>query len=102
MAQYQQQAQQQTQDMEQIGTLLYQLKMESSSLCTAITESANNNVRTQLTQMLNRSLQNQKTVFDFMNQKGWYKVEPAPNEQYQRTQQSFTSMQQQQSQGQMQ
>lgn len=92
----QQQNQQQTQDMELIGTLLYQLKMESSSLCTSILESANDNVRAQLTQILNQSLQNQKVVFNLMQQKGWYKVEPAPNEQYQRIQQSFTTMQQQQ------
>ncbi|MDD4599695.1 hypothetical protein SDC9_04199 [bioreactor metagenome] len=98
-----QQQQQQTQDMELIGTLIYQLKMESSSLCTAILESSNDNVRTQLTQLLSQSLQNQKNVFDAMNQKGWYKVEPAPAEQYQRIQQSFTTMQQQeQSQNQMQ
>lgn len=93
--------QQQTQDMELIGTLIYQLKMEASSLCTTILESANPNVRSQLTQILQQSLQNQKTVFDLMNQKGWYKVEAAPPEQYNRIQQSFTTMQQQQ-QGQMQ
>lgn len=97
----QQQSQQQTNDMELIGTLIYQLKMESSSLCTAVLESANDMVRSQLTQLLNQSLQNQKTVFDFMNQKGWYKVEPAPADQYQRIQQSFNTMQQQ-SQNQMQ
>lgn len=97
----QQQNQQSKKDMELVGTLIYQLKMESSALCTAILESANDNVRSQLTQMLNRSLQNQKTVFDLMNQKGWYKVEPAPQEQYMKIQQSFATMQQQ-SQSQMQ
>jgi spore coat protein CotF len=90
--------QQQTQDMELVGTLIYQLKMESSALCTAILESANPNVRSQLTQVLQQSLANQKTVFDLMNQKGWYKVEAAPPEQYNRIQQSFATMQQQQSQ----
>jgi spore coat protein CotF len=94
--------QQQTQDMELVGTLIYQLKMEASSLCTSILESANPNVRTQLTQMLQQSLQNQKAVFDLMNQKGWYKVEPAPAEQYSRVQQSFSTMQQQAQQGQSQ
>lgn len=90
--------QRQTQDMELIGTLIYQLKMEASALCTAVLESANPNVRSQLTQMLQQSLQNQKTVFDLMNQKGWYKVEAAPPEQYSRIQQSFATMQQQQAQ----
>lgn len=92
------QQQQQQQDMELVGTLIYQLKMEASSLCTAILESANDSVRTQLTQILQQSLRNQKTVFDLMSQKGWYKVEAAPTEQYSRIQQSFTTMQQQQAQ----
>lgn len=90
--------QQQTQDMELVGTLIYQLKMEASALCTSTLESSNENVRAQLTQMLQQSLQNQKTVFDLMNQKGWYKVEAAPPEQYSRIKQTFTAMQQQQSQ----
>ena len=94
--------QQQTQDMELVGTLIYQLKMEATGLCTAVLESANPNVRSQLTQILQQSLQNQKTVFDLMNQKGWYKVEAAPAEQYSRIQQSFSTMQQQAQQGQAQ
>lgn len=92
------QQQQQTQDMELVGTLIYQLKFETSSLCTAALESTNENVRTQLSQMLQQSLQNQKTVFDLMNQKGWYKVEAAPPDQYSRIKQTFTTMQQQQAQ----
>jgi Spore coat protein len=91
----QQQSQQSTQDMELIGTLIYQLKMEASALCTATLESSNETVRNELTSILNKSMINQKTVFDLMNQKGWYKVEPAPQEQYQRIKQSFTTMQQQ-------
>jgi len=94
----QQQVAQQNLDMELIGTLIYQLKMEATSLCTAVLESANDTVRSQLTNVLQQSLQNQKEVFDFMNQKGWYKVEPAPADQYQLIQQSFASMQQQQQQ----
>lgn len=102
MVQQQQQSQQSTQDMELVGTLIYQLKMESTSLCTAVLESANDTVGSQLTSILNQSLRDQKSVFDLMNQKGWYKVEPAPQEQFQRVKQSFMTMQQQQSQGQQQ
>jgi len=94
--------QQQQPDMELVGTLLYQLKMEASTLCTAILECGNQNARPQLTQMLQQSLNNQKTVFDLMNQKGWYKVEAAPPEQYSRIQQAFTTMQQQAQQSQQQ
>lgn len=81
-------------EKELVGNLLSQLKMECTSLCTAITESVNNNVRNQLTQILTKNLQNQKQVFDFMNSKGWYKVEAAPTEQFNRTKQSFTTIQQ--------
>jgi spore coat protein F len=90
--------QQMEQDKELIGTMIYQIKMECTTLCQAILESANDDVRSQLTSILTKALQNQKTVFDFMNQKGWYKVEAAPQEQFNRTQQSFQSMQQMQSQ----
>lgn len=89
-----QQTQQSQQDMELVGTLLYQLKLESTSLVNTIMESANDNVRDELTDILNQSLQNQRDVFDFMNQQGWYKVEEAPQDQYQRVQQTFTTMRQ--------
>jgi spore coat protein CotF len=95
--------QQQTQDMELIGTTIYQLKMETSAICTSILESANPNVRSHLSQILQQSLESQKTVFNLMNQKCWYKVEAAPPEQYSRIQQSFATIQQQlQGQAQMQ
>ncbi|MGI6119864.1 MAG: spore coat protein [Desulfosporosinus sp.] len=90
--------QQMEQDKELIGTLLYQLKMECSTLLQTIIESANDNVRSQLTPILTKALQNHKTVFDFMQQKGWYKVEAAPQEQFDRTKMSFQAMQQVQSQ----
>ncbi|MDR3289629.1 MAG: spore coat protein [Peptococcaceae bacterium] len=81
-------------EKEAVGTLLYQLKLICTSLCTAITESANNHVRSQLTQMLTKSLQNQKLLYDYMNSKGWYKVEAAPPEQFTRTRQSCAQIQQ--------
>ncbi|KLU59946.1 coat F domain protein [Peptococcaceae bacterium CEB3] len=90
--------QQMEQDKELVGTLIYQLKMECSSLLQAIIESANNDVRSQLTPILIKALQNHKTVFDFMSQKGWYKVEAAPLEQLNRSKTSFQAMQQVQSQ----
>lgn len=82
------------QDMELTGMLLYQLKMEVTSLATAIVESANDVVRSELTEILNMSLTDQKIVFDLMNQRGWYKLEPAPQDQYQRVQQTFETLQQ--------
>jgi spore coat protein CotF len=48
--------------------------------------------------MLNQTFDHQKQIFDVMNQKGWYKVAPAPQEELTRIQQSFSQMQQQQQQ----
>ncbi|MDR3271206.1 MAG: spore coat protein [Peptococcaceae bacterium] len=90
----QQQQQPYQQEKQAISTLLSQQKSICTTLVTAITECANNNVRHQLTQMLVKSLQNQKLVYDYMNAKGWYRVESAPQEQVDRSRQSFTLIQQ--------
>lgn len=87
--------QNQPQEKEWAGTILYLLKMEASSLCTEAIESACDSVRNHATGLLNKSLQNQKSLFELMKKKGWYKVESAPQEQYTRIQQSFTTMQSQ-------
>ncbi|WP_010249282.1 spore coat protein [Acetivibrio cellulolyticus] len=87
--------QNQPQEKEWAGSILYLLKLEATALCTATIESANDTVRNHVTGLLNKSLQNQKSLFDLMNKKGWYKVEAAPQEQYSRIQQSFTTMQSQ-------
>ncbi len=65
-------------DMEWMGILLYEHKLAAS--------------------MLNQTFDHQKQIFDVMNQKGWYKVAPAPQEELTRIQQSFSQMQQQQQQ----
>lgn len=86
----------QPQEKEWAGTLLYLQKIEASTLCTAALESANDQVRNHAMGLLNKSLQNQKKLFDIMNKKGWYQVEAAPVEQFNRIQQSFSSMMQMQ------
>jgi spore coat protein CotF len=85
----------QPQEKEWTRILLYLQKMETSLLCTATTESASDQVRNHLTGILNKSLENQKNLFEIMNQKGWYRVESAPSDVFQRTQQQFQTMQQQ-------
>jgi spore coat protein CotF len=85
--------QNQPQEKEWAGTLLYLLKIEASLLCTTVTESACDTVRNHAAGLLDRTLQNQKYLFDIINKKGWYNVEPAPFEQYTRVQQSFHTMQ---------
>lgn len=83
----------QMQEKEWAGTILYLHKLEADMLCTAALESANEELRNHAIGLLNKSLQNQKKLFEIMNQKGWYKVESAPMEQYARVQQSFSAMQ---------
>ena len=89
-------------DQDLMKSTLYELKHEVSTLCQAAMESNNSNLRSQYTQILSKSLDNQKKFFDLMNQKGFYKVENAPQEQFSRTQQSLSSMQQQMQQPSMQ
>jgi len=86
----------QPQEKEWVGTLLYLQKLEASTLCTTALESANDQVRNHAMGLLNKSLQNQKNLFDIMSKKGWYQVESAPVEQFNRIQQSFSSMMQMQ------
>lgn len=82
-------------DMEWMGILLYEHKLAASMLTTSVMESANPQVRQHFTSLLNQTLDHQKQIFDVMNQKGWYKVAPAPQDELSRIQQSFSTMQQQ-------
>lgn len=85
-------------DMEWMGILLYEHKLAAGMLTDAVIESAEPQVRQHFTSLLNQTLDHQKQIFDIMNQKGWYKVAPAPQEELGRIQQSFSTMQQQQQQ----
>ncbi len=82
-------------DMEWMGILLNEHKLAASMLTSGVIESANPQVRQHFSNLLNQTLDHQKQIFDVMNQKGWYKVAPAPQEELTRIQQSFTTMQQQ-------
>ena len=85
-------------DMEWMGILLYEHKLAASMLTSSVLESADPQLRQHFTSMLNQTFDHQKQIFDVMNQKGWYKVAPAPKEELTRIQQSFSQMQQQQQQ----
>ncbi|MGE5396765.1 MAG: spore coat protein [Chitinophagales bacterium] len=82
-------------DSEWMGILLYQHKLAASMLTNGVLESADPQVRSHFSSMLNGCLDHQKKIFDVMNQKGWYKVAPAPQDEVSRIQQSFSSMQSQ-------
>lgn len=85
----------QLQEKDWANMVLYMQKMEIKTLCSAVTESSNDKVRSHTTNLLNKALEDQKNLYNFMNQKGWYKVESAPQQEISRAQQSFSSMQSQ-------
>ena len=83
----------QPQEKEWAGTLLYLQKLEAQMLCHATLEGVDDQVRNHASGLLSKSLQNQKNLFNIMNQKGWYQVDSAPQEMLTSAQQKFTTMQ---------
>jgi spore coat protein CotF len=83
----------QPQEKEWAGTLLYLQKLEIEMLGHAAVEASCDQVKNHATGLLNKSLQNQHNLFNIMNQKGWYKVDSAPQELYNSAQQKLTTMQ---------
>jgi spore coat protein CotF len=83
----------QPQEKEWAGTLLYLQKLEAQMLCHAALEGVDDQVRNHASGLLSKTLQNQKNLFNIMNQKGWYKVDSAPQEMLTSAQQKFTTMQ---------
>ena len=83
------------QEKEYAGSILYMEKLEAMSLVSATMEAACPKVRDHFRGLLMKSLDDQKGLFEIMNKKGWYNVQPAPREQVQRIHQSFTMMEQQ-------
>ncbi len=82
-------------EMEWMGNLLYQHKLAASMANNAVLESSNPQLRSHFTNILGETFNHQKQIFDVMNQKGWYKVDVAPQDQFSRVQQSLSSIQQQ-------
>lgn len=76
-------------DKELAWALLNTHKLSASSLTNLILESTNNNVRQDATQILYRSFQHQKMIWDYMNGKGYYQVEMAPQQDLSRAQQQL-------------
>lgn len=85
----------QPQEKEWAGTLLYLQKHEAEMLCSAALEAADANIKNHCSGLLQKCLENQHNLFDIMSQKGWYKVETAPQELLTKAQQNMTTMQSQ-------
>lgn len=64
-------------DKEITNVLLDNHKLSATSLTNLILESTNNQLRNDCMNVLKRTLDHQKQIFDVMNQKGWYKTTTA-------------------------
>jgi len=64
-------------DKEIMNVLLDQHKLCATSLTNLILESSNQNLRNDVTNILNKTFQHQKQIFDILSQKGWYKTQQA-------------------------
>ncbi|HOJ09673.1 MAG TPA: spore coat protein [Clostridiales bacterium] len=80
-------------DKEITNVILDQHKLSASSLTTLVLESANQNLRNDATNILNKTFQHQKQLFDIMSQKGWYKTQAASQQQISQAQQEMNQMQ---------
>lgn len=80
-------------DKDVTNVILNQHKLEASSLTNLILESSNNSLRTDTTNILQRTFSHQKQIFDLMSQKGWYQVQNASQQDMMTAQQSISNMQ---------
>lgn len=60
------------------GALLNAHKLSASSLTNLVLESVDPTLRQDTTQILYRTFQHQKMIWDYMNHKGYYQAEMAP------------------------
>ena len=81
-----------TSDKDIMNAVLNEHKLCASGLTTLVLEGACQELRNDVSGVLNRVFSQQKQVFDLMNNKGWYPVKNA-------SQQEATMAQQQLSQG---
>ncbi|MCX8129117.1 MAG: spore coat protein [Clostridia bacterium] len=80
-------------DKDLASVLLSQHKLAASSLTNLVLESTNQFLRNDTTNILTRTFQHQKQIYDLMTQKGWYKVQNANQEDISRAQQEVSGIQ---------
>lgn len=80
-------------DKEIVNILLDEHKLAASTLTNLILESSNQNLRNDTMNMLNKTFQHQKQLFDIMTQKGWYQTQNANQSDIMRAQQEFNNIQ---------
>lgn len=76
-------------DRELALVLLNNHKLSANSLNNLILESVDPNLRQDVTQILYRTYQHQKMIWDYMSSKGYYQVETAPQQEIAKAQQQL-------------
>lgn len=85
----------QNKDQQWSQIILNAHKHGCASLTSAITESANDQIRNMFMSHLTKYFGMQKRCFDTMQQHGWYQVPQAQQQEFTRVQQTMTQMQSQ-------
>ena len=80
-------------DKEIMNVLLNEHKLCASSLTNLVLESSNQNLRNDVSGLLNRTFQHQKNIFDLMTQKGWYKTQTASQQEISTAKQEVNKIQ---------
>jgi spore coat protein F len=68
-------------DKELVTVLINEHKLSASSMTNLILESSDQSLRNDATNILNRTFQHQKQIFDLMSQKGWYPTKAASQQE---------------------
>jgi spore coat protein CotF len=76
-------------DRELTYSLLGSHKLAAGSLNNLILESVNQTLRQDAMGVLSRTWQHQKMIWDYMNSKGYYQVEAAPQQEIAKAQQQL-------------
>lgn len=79
-------------DKEITNIVLDNHKFSATSLTNLILESANNQLRNDCLNVLKRTLDHQKQIFDLMAQKGWYQVSAASPQDISKAQQQISDI----------
>lgn len=82
-------------DKEILSSVLNEHKLAASSLTNLILESACTSLRNDAENILNRTFDAQKQIFDIMSQKGWYQVQNANQQEISIAQQKVKNIQSQ-------
>lgn len=68
-------------DKDILNVLLAGHKLQATGYSTLVLESANQTLRNDVTNLLEKTFKQQKNIFDVMSQKGWYPVQSASIEE---------------------